>query len=136
MFMLENELLRLKFPHKINFMAKQQCGKFSKKSTCIPSIVHRRDFSFPDPCSGGLKTLMRWIWLIFINIEKFLGFLTSLKEAHGIILIIKSRSAYLEPLYTYLHAVGDLMSRWGPKSKSLGTKNWKGAKGVFRDPYF
>ena len=66
-FVLENEFLRLYFPHKSYFIAKRQSWKFSKNRLAdLQSFI--RDCSLPDSCSRGLKTTRGWIWLIFIYV--------------------------------------------------------------------
>ena len=97
---------------------------------CRPSIIHRRDFGCPDSCLGGLKTLRGWFWVIFISIEKFLGFLTtlfySLKEAQQLFFLIwKTRSAYFETPCTQFQTCWDFMGRLNQNPKV----RWKLVKG-------
>ena len=48
---------------------------------------------------------------------------------HQLVLIGKSRLAYLKPPHTYLQTLGDFTSRLGAIFKSGGTKTWKHVKG-------
>ena len=48
--------------------------KFFWKSTCRPSILHRRNFSLPNSCSAGFKTPKYQFWAISIFLGKFSGF--------------------------------------------------------------
>ena len=123
-------------PYISNFKTKRRSWNF-RENRRWPSIVHRRDFSCSDSYSEGLKTPRRWFWVIFINIENFLGFLTTLtytlKEARQHFFIFKNMFSVLwNPPALIFRRVEISWADWNQNPKVGGPKIGKVWRGVCR----